>query len=158
MRGLTDWKHETETGNGLSKCESMWKECKGCRRTGPVINTLVHTDQVAHNRYFISAIIGMVKFLAVNHIQRRWWQFCQYDSWKCKHWRYCLYLSILCQNMIWWYFNTYWSVAFKGPLSRRAHRSCKSPCSYAGKLQVHNSPNPTRHITRKRQTCCATVS
>ena len=38
---------------------------------GQKISTLVHTDQLARNRYYVSTIVDMIAFLAVNQLPFR---------------------------------------------------------------------------------------
>ncbi|XP_070400266.1 zinc finger MYM-type protein 1-like [Nothobranchius furzeri] len=42
-----------------------------CIETDSEITTLVHKDQLAHNRYYVSSIIDIVTFLAINHLPFR---------------------------------------------------------------------------------------
>ncbi|XP_041860486.1 uncharacterized protein LOC121652026 [Melanotaenia boesemani] len=80
VTGFHDWKHAVETGKGLNKhagskehltCEAMWKDKERRIHTSKEISTLINTDQLQHNRYYVSAIIDVVEFLAVNQLPFR---------------------------------------------------------------------------------------
>ena len=78
-KGFNDWKHALETGKGLNK-HATSKEHLACqcgeirkkrRETGKEISTLLNSDQLARNRYYMSAIIDIVEFLVANQLPLR---------------------------------------------------------------------------------------
>ena len=78
--GFHDWKHAMENGKGLNKhaaskehltCEAMWRDKQRRIHTSKEISTLINTDQLQRNRYYLSAIIDVVEFLAVNQLPFR---------------------------------------------------------------------------------------
>lgn len=79
-KGFSDWKHALETGKGLNKhatskehlvCETMWRDSEKRRETGKEISTLLNSEQLSRNRYYMSAIIDMMEFLVVNQLPLR---------------------------------------------------------------------------------------
>ncbi|KAL7395107.1 hypothetical protein ABVT39_010232 [Epinephelus coioides] len=80
VTGFQDWKHAVETGKGLNKhtaskehltCEALWRDKERRIHTSKEISTLINTDQLQRNRYYLSAIIDVVEFLAVNQLPFR---------------------------------------------------------------------------------------
>uniref|UniRef100_A0A8C9YYB0 TTF-type domain-containing protein n=1 Tax=Sander lucioperca TaxID=283035 RepID=A0A8C9YYB0_SANLU len=80
LSGFCDWKHAVETGKGLNKhasskehqlCEAMWRDKERRVQTGTEIATLVNTEQLQRNRYYLSAIIDAIEFLTVNQLPFR---------------------------------------------------------------------------------------
>ncbi|CAK6983693.1 zinc finger MYM-type protein 1-like [Scomber scombrus] len=80
VTGFHDWKHAIENGKGLNKhaaskehltCEAMWRDKERRIHTSKEISTLINTDQLQRNRYYLSAIIDVVEFLAVNQLPFR---------------------------------------------------------------------------------------
>ncbi|KAM8769430.1 uncharacterized protein AB9X84_001697 isoform 1-T1 [Acanthopagrus schlegelii] len=78
--GFHDWKHAMKNGKGLNKhaaskehltCEAMWRDKQRRIHTSKEISTLINTDQLQRNRYYLSAIIDVVEFLAVNQLPFR---------------------------------------------------------------------------------------
>ncbi len=49
----------------------MWRDKKRWIHTSKEISTLINTDQLQRNRYYLSAIIDVVEFLAVNQLPLR---------------------------------------------------------------------------------------
>ena len=49
----------------------MWRERQIREETNKEISTLVHTDQLARNRYYVSAVVDIIAFLAVNQLPLR---------------------------------------------------------------------------------------
>ena len=79
-KGFRNWKHALEKGKGLLKhvsskdhmhCVSLWRQRAMRIETCSEITTLVHTDQLARNRYYLSSIIDIFAFLAINHLPFR---------------------------------------------------------------------------------------
>ncbi len=69
-----------ETGKGLNKhsaskehqtCEAMWGDKERRIQTGKEITTLNNAEHLEHNRYYLSSIIDVVEFLAVNQLPFR---------------------------------------------------------------------------------------
>uniref|UniRef100_H2ZUD4 TTF-type domain-containing protein n=1 Tax=Latimeria chalumnae TaxID=7897 RepID=H2ZUD4_LATCH len=80
FNGYSDWKHATESNEGLNKhssskeylnCMMAWKERKIRSAMGKEVSTLVNSDQLAMNRYYLSSIIEIVEFLAINELPFR---------------------------------------------------------------------------------------
>ena len=80
QKGFSDWKHAIETGKGLNKhtaskehlaCEAMWRDSEKRKETGKEISTILNSEQLARNRYYMSAIIDVLEFLIVNQLPLR---------------------------------------------------------------------------------------
>lgn len=80
IKGFNDWKHAIESGKGLNKraaskehlvCKAMWRDLEKLRETGKTISTLLNSEQLARNRYYMSAVIHMLEFLVVNRLPLR---------------------------------------------------------------------------------------
>ncbi|KAG9283252.1 hypothetical protein AMEX_G2003 [Astyanax mexicanus] len=80
VTGFHNWKHAVEAGKGLNKhaaskehlaCEAMWRDKERRTQTSKEISTLINNDQLQRNRYYLSAIIDVVEFLAVNQLPFR---------------------------------------------------------------------------------------
>ncbi|KAL7407295.1 hypothetical protein ABVT39_006367 [Epinephelus coioides] len=52
-------------------CEALWRDKERRIHTSKEISTLINTDQLQRNRYYLSAIIDVVEFLAVNQLPFR---------------------------------------------------------------------------------------
>lgn len=80
VRGFSDWKHAVEAGKGLNKhaaskehmtSMAFWKERENRTESGQEISTLVNSNQLARNHYYLSSIVDMVEFLVVNNLPLR---------------------------------------------------------------------------------------
>lgn len=75
VTGFQDWKHTVETGKGTEQthcltCDALWRDKDRRIKTNKEISTLINTNQLQQNRYYVSAIID-VEFLAVNQLPFR---------------------------------------------------------------------------------------
>lgn len=80
VRGYRNWKHAVEKDRGFHKhatskehltCVLRWKENERRIDCGKEISTLLNADQLNRNRYYVSALIDVVGFLAENQIPFR---------------------------------------------------------------------------------------
>ena len=78
--GYRNWKNATETDRGFHKHETskehlssytMWKERQRRINTGKEISTLINTDQLRKNRYYVSSLVDVVGFLVENQLPLR---------------------------------------------------------------------------------------
>ena len=78
--GFKNWKTALEMGKGLDKhshsvshlqAMSMWSEFTSRESSNREIDHLVHEDQLQRNRYYMSTIIDITKFLAINELSFR---------------------------------------------------------------------------------------
>lgn len=78
--GYSNWKqamakdrgfHQHETSKDHIVCFTMWKEREMRRNTGSEVSTLVNTDQLNRNRYYVGSLIDVVVFLAENQLPLR---------------------------------------------------------------------------------------
>ena len=79
-KGYTNWKHATEKNKGFYKhadsldhidCMKQWKEKEFRCHHNAEISTLVNFNQVMKNRYYFSALIEIVQFLALHQLPLR---------------------------------------------------------------------------------------
>lgn len=79
MEGFKNWKSATDKGKGFSKhCASKshmlavvsWEERKKFEKEGSALESLCNT-QVENNRYYISRVFEIIKFLATNELPFR---------------------------------------------------------------------------------------
>ena len=79
-KGYTNWKHATEKNEGFYKhadsldhidCMKQWKEKELRCHHNAEISTLVNFNQVMKNRYYFSALIEIVQFLALHQLPLR---------------------------------------------------------------------------------------
>ncbi|ROL48867.1 Zinc finger MYM-type protein 1 [Anabarilius grahami] len=80
MKGYRDWKHGAEKDKGFHKhasskehltCLARWKEHQMRIDSGKEISTLLNSDQLGRNRYYLSALFDVVGFLAENQLPFR---------------------------------------------------------------------------------------
>ncbi len=80
VRGFSDWKHAVEAGKGLNKhaaskehitSMALWKDREKRAESGLEISTMVNSNQLARNRYYLSSVVDMIEFLVVNHLPLR---------------------------------------------------------------------------------------
>ena len=80
QKGFRDWKHATGTNNGFHKhstakdhitCYAIWKEREKRCEKGKEISTLLTSEQIARNRYYISSIVDVLEFLVSNQLPLR---------------------------------------------------------------------------------------
>uniref|UniRef100_A0A8C4N1Y2 TTF-type domain-containing protein n=1 Tax=Eptatretus burgeri TaxID=7764 RepID=A0A8C4N1Y2_EPTBU len=80
VRGYQNWKHAVEKDRGFHKhatskehvtCVLRWKENERRIDCGEEISTLFNADQLNRDRYYVSALIDVVGFLAENQIPFR---------------------------------------------------------------------------------------
>uniref|UniRef100_A0A8C1TJI1 TTF-type domain-containing protein n=1 Tax=Cyprinus carpio TaxID=7962 RepID=A0A8C1TJI1_CYPCA len=80
VRGFCDWKHAVEAGKGLNKhaaskehitSMTLWKDREKRAESGLEISTMVNSNQLARNRYYLSSVVDMIEFLVVNHLPLR---------------------------------------------------------------------------------------
>ncbi|KAJ0066809.1 hypothetical protein NL108_002860, partial [Boleophthalmus pectinirostris] len=78
--GYSNWKqdiakdrgfHQHETSKDHISCYAMWKEREMRRNTGSEVSTLVNTDQLNRNRYYVGSLIDVIVFLAENQLPLR---------------------------------------------------------------------------------------
>ncbi len=71
--GFRDWKHTGLEKHARSKkhiaCMALWMDKEHRSQKGLEISTLVNTDQLQQNRYYLSSIVDMIEFLCTNHKQ-----------------------------------------------------------------------------------------
>lgn len=75
--GYSNWKHTNDSTKGFGKhetskehlkCMILWKTKITRRTVGKEISTLVNTEQLGRNRVYVSAIVDIVQFIAVNDL------------------------------------------------------------------------------------------
>ncbi len=78
--GFHDWKNVVERDRGFLKheyskehftCYAMWKESERHLNTRKEISTLVNSEQLWKNKYYISSLIDVVGFLVENQLPLR---------------------------------------------------------------------------------------
>ncbi|KAG9282357.1 zinc finger MYM-type protein 1-like [Astyanax mexicanus] len=79
-KGYRDWKHATEREKGFHKhstskehisCMTLWLEHGRRIKNNSEISTLLNAEQLRKNRYYVSALIDVVGFLAENQLPLR---------------------------------------------------------------------------------------
>ncbi len=80
VRGFSVWKHAVEAGKGLNKhaaskehitSMALWKDREKRAERGLEISTMVNSNQLARNRYYLSSVVDMIEFLVVNQLPLR---------------------------------------------------------------------------------------
>lgn len=80
LKGYRNWKHAIESNKGFHKhatskehlmCDAIWREREKRTETDTEISTLVNTEQLGRNRYYVSSIVDIVEFLATNQLPLR---------------------------------------------------------------------------------------
>jgi hypothetical protein len=78
--GFRNWKSALEKGKGFMKHEKSyehvqsllrWKELEARKEKGEEISTLINDSQLKRNRYYVSTIVEIVKFIATNELPFR---------------------------------------------------------------------------------------
>jgi len=80
LEGFRNWKTALEKGRGFSQHQasadhatsvSLWKEAQLRKNTHQEVNTLVNSTQLDKNRYYLSCIVDIIKFLSTNELPLR---------------------------------------------------------------------------------------
>lgn len=80
LEGFRNWKTALENGRGFSQHQasadhatsiSLWKEAQFRKTTHQEVNTLVNSTQLDKNRYYLSCIVDIIKFLSTNELPLR---------------------------------------------------------------------------------------
>lgn len=50
---------------------ALWKDREKQAESGLEISTMVNSNQLARNRYYLSSVVDMIEFLVVNHLPLR---------------------------------------------------------------------------------------
>jgi len=80
LKGYRDWKNATETKKGFSKhadskdhlaCCVMWKEKENRSTNSKEISTLLNSNAIERNKYYISSLIDVIEFLGTHQLAFR---------------------------------------------------------------------------------------
>ena len=63
--------HRHATSKEHLACYTMWRERESQSEKGKEISTLINTDKLKINQYYVSSLVGVVEFLIANQLPLR---------------------------------------------------------------------------------------